>query len=919
MGLPTKQLVPNNGQPTIGPDRGCGKEVFVHRDFNRAAACYDSPCTARRLGRLRFFLWQRSGDARWMLLLLLLTGVLIASGCQWPSWFQGRQPESAEEILEKQAEKERKMREQQQKPLAVFPLRILPHDQSEPQLFVKPGHVVAGQQAFIANREDLALEITTWAGMSMDEPIDWPGTMYYVTWQRALALPKQQEKLADLVFFLPSPSPRWLGPQSNVRHPSLVTEIHVKSAPKLDTRDTQPVLLMPSYQYHFVVLARVPESYGFIKRLLCVTEPPLTLITSTPRTFYRVQIPNKLEQFVPLPPEWFSWTSVAYLVWDGISPDLLTPDQQQALLDWLHFGGQLIISGPGSAEKLVGSFLEPYLPAARVSAVSLSQADFDELNAHWTVPDKSVDGRSLLRLSGESLAGIQLEPAPHGQFVPGTGRLVCEARLGQGRIVMTAFPLTDRDLLRWPSYDSFWNGALMRRPSRQFRIDDSTFLISMNNTVDAVEDPRLATRLRYFSRDTVAEDRDPRRTPDNTAPTVDWLGSPDGTSADLWLRQWQCKGFDARRNQAAIWNREVADVECGVGGWSDFSGVARAARVALRRASGIKVPNRPFVLQVLAVYILVLVPVNWGLFRLLGRVEWAWFTAPILAVVGAIAVARLAQLDIGFVRSGTEVAFLEVHAGYSRAHLARYLALYTSLTTRYRLRSENSSFLAFPFADDPPFERRPHDPQPPFLTRRERFVSVEDFTVPSNSTGLLHTEQMTDLGGSFELLVDPADSEAIQLANRSQLTVRDAIVYCCNESGVTMYASVGELPENSQRRVIPAWLPGDQWPPDPWQNHSVLGPVPVGTPDDSSIRLPELARVAAQQVPLAPGEWRLIGWTDRVWEDLQIEPTPNQWRTGTCVLVHLRAGDLPKPEPDKNLVADVRRWDSAHDETQPQP
>ena len=90
-------------------------------------------------------------------------------------------------------------------------------------------------------------------------------------------------------------------------------------------------------------------------------------------------------------------------------------------------------------------------------------------------------------------------------------------------------------------------------------------------------------------------------------------------------------------------------------GWNDRSGASDAARQALKDAAGISIPQGRFVLRVLLIYLLVLVPLNWAVFWSLGRVEWAWFAAPCIAVVAAVAVVRFAQLNIGFARSVTEL------------------------------------------------------------------------------------------------------------------------------------------------------------------------------------------------------------------------------------------------------------------------
>ena len=59
--------------------------------------------------------------------------------------------------------------------------------------------------------------------------------------------------------------------------------------------------------------------------------------------------------------------------------------------------------------------------------------------------------------------------------------------------------------------------------------------------------------------------------------------------------------------------------------------------VATHGCAGISIPSRKFVVYVLSVCLVVLVPINWLVFRLMGRVEWAWVAAPIIAIVGAVA------------------------------------------------------------------------------------------------------------------------------------------------------------------------------------------------------------------------------------------------------------------------------------------
>ena len=75
-----------------------------------------------------------------------------------------------------------------------------------------------------------------------------------------------------------------------------------------------------------------------------------------------------------LPTNALYWTSIAYLLWDDFDPALWDVDQQQALIDWLHWGGQIIVSGPDALEQLRNSFLGPYLPATVEKSRSFAAA-----------------------------------------------------------------------------------------------------------------------------------------------------------------------------------------------------------------------------------------------------------------------------------------------------------------------------------------------------------------------------------------------------------------------------------------------------------------------------------------------------------------------------------------------------------------
>ena len=314
-------------------------------------------------------------------------------------------------------------------------------------------------------------------------------------------------------------------------------------------------------------------------------------------------------------------------------------------------------------------------------------------------------------------------------------------------------------------------------------------------------DPMLATALRYTSRDLSNDgtqikanigrklnENDPA---DSTSagfrPPISAWGpeSPQATAAGRGFNiagAGQIASSHLRRLED-YWHYGgyQHDSQAGNAGWNDQSGISNAARQTLISSAGITPPSSKFVLQMLAVYLVVLVPLNWLVFRMMGRVEWAWIAAPIIAITGAFAVAKMASLDIGFVRSNTQVALLEVYNGHQRGHLTQYSALYTSLSTGYELELDNASAQSLPFglaADR--FQKK--EVMSPVNMHRTIANRLEDFQIQSNTTGLLHTEMMLDLGGPFRY--DDSSSN-IRLENDSSVWLQDAAI-CAETTGLVV-------------------------------------------------------------------------------------------------------------------------------------
>jgi len=439
-------------------------------------------------------------------------------------------------------------------------------------------------------------------------------------------------------------------------------------------------------------------------------------------------------------------------------------------------------------------------------------------------------------------------------------------------------------------------------------------------------DARFGSTLRYFSRDIGFLQGDLQAPPPSTARVPDSMPGGAGapmTSAGMARFGYQPQELpiDTSGMHPVIddWhlNGYQATPQMGVAAWNDEGAASNAARQALADAAGIKIPKAEFVFKVLLVYLAILVPLNWFVFTMLGRVEWAWVAAPIISLIGAGAVIRLAQLDIGFARSRTEIAVLEVQGGYERAHLTRYTALYTSLSSSYRLAFDETSALALPFASPGEASQQQIASISEVEFRIDKQKSLSGVKVQSNSTGMVHSEQMFALGGKLTLVGD--DQKGWTVKNSSGVTLREVGLLRKTAAGATQSAYLAELaPEtSSQLSFIPVrWTSEttDQrnnkiakheilWLPE-WDQSPVFSNIPAAADEKEGVRLTRLARLATEQLRLVPGDVRLVAWTDEPLAGLEITPTAPQNMTHTLVLAHLARGDMPKIRPDTTVADD---------------
>ena len=875
-----------------------------------------------------------------LLIMCLCLGMVTTTGCGGCRSDEDIAAEKKKEALEKKKKKKEKPKPNFESPgTAILPgnfpdlepqtlEQLQEMTKEERQRFdarsylrrnrTKLGHWVATSTPVRANHFNVQGRVDV-ANVRLGKRIEVPGTDFTFATARPFALSKGEWKYLQSSAWL---APKSKGSQANVQ----LDLVPSGGGSPLYTPQLCVSRVMKGFQYHMVLLTSREQKMKYLNLTdsVAVKDPSSFSANEIPEFYFIVA--NEPENPIPLPANALQWTTIAYVIWDDLDPDSLDIDQQQALIDWLHFGGQLILSGPDCLSKLENSFLAQYLPAQSSQRAEIKKSQFADINENWSLASakNSADKRQLTITQGNPVIGIELLPHVESRFVDGTGELVVERSLGRGRVVATAFSLAEPRVKSWPSFHTFFSGALLRRPRRQFaktQGDELAFRWADNGT--SIYDTLIGSTVRFISRDlgggfaSETSIDDDESIEDSNQFAGKSLSSQTYTGVTPELTAVKGKPLRNPEN-TRLFGGFRQDSQAGVAGWSDNSKIAVAARTELRSAAGITPPSAGLVLKMLGVYLLILVPVNWILFRVIGKVEWAWIAIPFIAIAGAFAVVRMASLDIGFARSNSQVGLLELHPEYSRGHLTQYSALYTSLSTKYDVELDNASGIALPF---PSGKSVNNDKTAQDVTLHQSIQNrLENFLIQSNSTRMMHTECLFDAGGSFELVRQKtADdqstavdfSQALTIKNGTQLTLSSAAVVGRDESGNYHVSWLGDWEGDSQQTVrfdaceraemLALW---ENPAKDTNEDADLDDTTKADTKTETQISAYKLLEQVVENLTLGRGEIRLLGYCNDQVGSNRFVPASTQTRQQTLVLAHLKPATLPPARPDVNSILD---------------
>ncbi len=573
--------------------------------------------------------------------------------------------------------------------------------------------------------------------------------------------------------------------------------------------------------------------------------------------YYRFIIPQNPEKPLRLSGLALCWTAISHLIWDDLDPQLLDLGQQQALLDWMHWGGQLVVVAPtpNALAILRESFLGPYMPARAtgeslaVSGEALTEYFSGFARPVWSQGPGAVGRPEWYGVSPEQEIGTGkialmvngLEPEPSA-VVYRAGKsedaavLAVERRVGRGRLMVLGFNPHDRAIVGSGGYDDFVRRIILRRPAEPWQGADFAMLSGQRTSW-----------LRLLGRD---------------------LGAVTPEEAE-------------RGEEVAIERHPPRDP---VAAWTDDTALVSLSRRALEGATGITVPDRRFVLRLIGIYILCLVPLNWLVARFLfGRPELAWVFTPLLALGISLVIERAASYHVGYDLACDEIDLLELQAGYPRGYLTRFTSVYSS--------GRQSLTVSFP--DDPAALALPMNLGSDRYRRGEDILrsswesypgpALRDFPVPPRSMTLCRAEQMIELPGDLSLV--PGEDGTLRLINRTGLDLRGArLIEEEYPESSTPLGSIGQGQSVVVKRDLssPAVLNGF------WTDPEVF----LDMLEQYSFEGPEDA-----------GELRLVAWAETPYPGMSLSPLMDRHRGLTLVVAHLKYGPPPDPDQEPYLSA----------------
>ena len=196
--------------------------------------------------------WSPWAIAAAVLLLLIFAVITVGMvrGCIFVD------PQEAAKLAEEQKKKDEEEKKTKKTDFELFTPIVMPSEPKSPLPIVKPGHWESVSQDMRANYRDFLGDSRLSVVDTQNRPYPVANTPFNVRSSRPVLLTKGRPKTTETTLFVPEVS----------QSMQLAAELEERGIGFGPPQPRTPLTIMPSYQYHFVVLAKQPRSTATSRR-----------------------------------------------------------------------------------------------------------------------------------------------------------------------------------------------------------------------------------------------------------------------------------------------------------------------------------------------------------------------------------------------------------------------------------------------------------------------------------------------------------------------------------------------------------------------------------------------------------------------------------------------------------------------------
>ncbi len=277
--------------------------------------------------------------------------------------------EQLQKVLTDPTEMEKAKKEENRQPFEFFKSTILPNDVIP---FVKANHWSTLALELRANHFSYEGWLETDPGIPL---LDMP---HEVVFRRDARLVKGQRSRILLQVMTPT-IPR-----------ELMLQLIRPDALRYDDRYPASLRALLPHQMLVPILTKGPsDSYGRwaqLRSMFPLSGQKSDAVIYDAQRYYRLVPTNEPERsYLPTHP--LTWTTISHVVWDGMLPETLNVSQQDAMKDWLHWGGPFHprrgARGPNSKRRSGRASSRCNLPADIAGRGALSADDLKAFAAAY--------------------------------------------------------------------------------------------------------------------------------------------------------------------------------------------------------------------------------------------------------------------------------------------------------------------------------------------------------------------------------------------------------------------------------------------------------------------------------------------------------------------------------------------------------